>query len=140
MRQQERVIAAATLLATQERGTLIVNRTAVDSTKTNCWWTADDVLQLAPCPVPDDRKRQELQSSDPPEVHEFDAWCYRKYISTETGTARLLLPVHNGAGMAELIQKKMPQMKIVLTSSAIASSGIGETTARTGGDALLTTG
>ena len=123
LRKQGREIAATSLLATQQNGTLIINRTSADFSKAHCWWTAEDVLQLAPCSAPDDEQRKALQCADPPRAHDFDQWCYRRYISTHTGCATLVCPVYNGSGMAELIKRRRPDMKVVQSWSVIASAG-----------------
>jgi hypothetical protein len=129
LRKQGREIAAASLLASHDTGTLIVNRTTADFATAHCWWTAENVLQIAPCPAPDDEQRKTLQVAVPPRAHQFDQWCYRRYISTDTGTATLVCPVYNGARMAELLQKSKPRMTIVLSWSAVASAEQGDGTA-----------
>lgn len=129
LRKQGREIAAASLLASQDAGTLIVNRTTADFSTAHCWWTAENVLQRAPCPAPEDEQRKTLQAAVLPTAHEFDQWCYRRYISTDTGTATLVCPAYNGVRMAELLVKSKPRMKIVLSWSAVACIEQGDETA-----------
>lgn len=124
LRNQNRAIAAAALLSAHDSGTLIVNRTTADFSKANCWWTPDDILTIAPCEMPDDKERRELQSSDS-EVHDFDLWCFQRYLSTESGSAMLILPVYNGARMASILKTRKPNMKLVLSWSAFVSSANG---------------
>jgi hypothetical protein len=118
LRNQGRAIAAAELIAAYDSGTLIVNRTDAGFMKANCWWTPDDVAEIAPCGVPTDDERKAMHSATIPAPHEFDDWCVRTYIATETGTARLILPVQNGARMAQMLKNQRPRMNIILSSSA----------------------
>lgn len=128
LRKQGREIAVASLLASQNTGTLIVNRTTSDFSTAHCWWTAEDVLRIAPCAAPDDEQRKALQVAGPQGAHEFDVWCYQRYLSTSTGIATLVCPAYNGNRMADLIKKSKPLMKIVLSWSAVASAEQGHTT------------
>ncbi len=120
LRDQNRAIAAAVLLSAHDAGTLIVNRTTPDFTKSNCWWTPDDILTIAPCDMPDDNERRKLQSSDS-KAHDFDLWCFQKYLSIDSGSAVLILPVYNGARMASILKLRKPNIKLVLSWSALVS-------------------
>jgi len=121
LRRDGRVIAAAELLTTAQGGTLIVDRPGfkVSPTDTHCWWTNENVPELSPVSIPTDDERMELlKGTNEMTVHEFDDWCWRRYLAPDGGTAALVTPPHHGAAMASKLREHLPNLVVVNLWSA----------------------
>ncbi len=122
LRNDGRATPAATLVSNAIEGTLIVDRPGFNFKKTHCWWTDENVAEISPVPIPTDDERMEI-CTDTKETtpHEFDLWCWRRYISPETGSATLVTPPHHGEAMASKIREKLPSLSCVASWSAVAA-------------------
>jgi|LakMenE01Jun11ns_1017448.scaffolds.fasta_scaffold9511445_2 hypothetical protein len=120
LRRNGRARPAAEMLDTATSGTLIVDRPGFNFRATQCWWTNEDVRELSPVPVPTDDDRIELcKQTKETTVHEFDLWCWERYISPDTGSAILVTPPHHGETMAAKIRERQPGLERVMSWSAI---------------------
>jgi hypothetical protein len=119
LRQQARLISKESILANATPGTLIVDAASFNSGTTHCWWTAENVLELAPM------KRlsfEELCEHCKPEdlpVDPYSEWCYEQYLHEEQGRA-LLVATGRARREAQQLLQQRPDLKIVCTSSGLA--------------------
>jgi hypothetical protein len=118
-----------------EPGTLIVYRKShrVHPSCSECWWTPIDVeseyrSQHA-------ARRSQSHGSGASETGsgaletapaeaaaaEFDAWCYRTFLSPELGTARMLA-VTSGAKVAERLKRAQPRATVCYIQSPILNA------------------
>lgn len=120
LRREGRAKPAEEMLDIATSGTLIVDRPGFNFKGTQCWWTNENVLDRSPVSIPTDDERIELclQNTETT-VHEFDAWCWKRYISRDTGSAILVTPPHHGEEMATRIGKHQPGLECVKSWSAI---------------------
>ena len=122
LRRNGRATSAAVFLASADDGTLIIDRPGFNYKATHCWWTEDNVERLSPVPIPTDAERMDLCTRTKEMTpHEFDLWCWRRYISPETGVATLITPPHHGEAMATLLRKRLPNLSFVMSWSAVAA-------------------
>lgn len=120
LRRVGRATPAAEMLDTATSGTLIMNRPGFNFKATQCWWTSEDVRELSPVPIPTDDDRIELcKQTKETTAHEFDLWCWERYISPATGSAILVTPPHHGEAMATKLQERSPGLKRVVSWSVI---------------------
>jgi hypothetical protein len=122
LRKQGRATPPAVLLSTASGGTLIVDRPGYDFKTTHCWWTDENVTEIAPMPIPTDAERLDLctetKKSTP---HDFDLWCWQRYISPTTGSAAIVTPPRHGEAIAVKIREHLPSLSCVKSWSAIAA-------------------
>jgi hypothetical protein len=120
LRENGRVTSVADLLSNTNSGTLIVDRPGVNLKATHCWWTNENVADLSPVPIPADDERlghcMETRGAIP---HEFDVWCWQRYISPLTGSAKLVSPPRHGKAMAAKVREQLPDLDYVRSWSAI---------------------
>ena len=122
LRKAGRATPAAILLSNASGGTLIVDRPGFNLKATHCWWTDENVAEIAPVPIPTDDERMDLCTETKETTpHEFDLWCWRRYISPSTGSATLVTPPHHGEAMASKIRAHLPSLSCVTSWSAIAA-------------------
>ena len=122
LRKHGRATPAAVLLSTASGGTLIVDRPAFNLKATRCWWTDENVAEIAPVPIPTDDERMELCTGTKETTpHEFDLWCWQRYLSPSTGSATLVTPPRHGEAMASKIREHLPSLSCVTSWSAIAA-------------------
>lgn len=120
LRQRGRATSAAEMLKTAIGGTLIVDRPGFNFKATHCWWTNENIAELSPVPIPTDEDRIELcKQTKATTAHEFDLWCWQRYISPDSGSATLLTPPHHGEGIATRIREQQPGLAYVTSWSAI---------------------
>ena len=121
LRRNGRATPAAVFLTNANVGTLIVDRPGFSFKATHCWWTDDNVEELSPVPIPTDDERMDLCTQTMETIpHEFDLWCWGRYISPVTGVATLITPAHHGEAMATTLRKRLPDLSCVLSWSAVA--------------------
>lgn len=106
-----------------EPGTLIVYRKShrVHPSRSECWWTPVDVESEFRDRPPARREVQPRVEGAPQAgaaAAEFDAWCYRTYLSPDLGTARMLA-VTSGAKVAERLRRARPRAKVCYILSPI---------------------
>ena len=81
-----------------------------------------NLAEIAPMPIPTDAERlnfcTETKETTP---HEFDLWCWQRYISPTTGSAVLVTPPHHGEAIASKIREHLPSLSCVTSWSAIAA-------------------
>ncbi len=122
LRKDGRATPAAILLSNVSGGTLIIDRPGFKFKATHCWWTHESVAEISPFPIPTDDERMilctETKETTP---HEFDLWCWRRYISPVTGSATLITPPHGGEAMASKIRENLQSLSCVKSWSAIAA-------------------
>jgi hypothetical protein len=122
LRKQGRATRPAVLLSAASRGTLIVDRPGFNFKVTHCWWTDENLAEIAPMPIPTDAERlnfcTETKETTP---HEFDLWCWQRYLSPTTGSAVLVTPPHHGEAIASKIREHLPSLSCVTSWSAIAA-------------------
>jgi len=122
LRKQGRATPLAVLLSTASGGTLIVDRPGYNFKTTHCWWTDENVTAIAPMPIPTDAERLDLCTENKKSTpHEFDLWCWQRYISPTTGSAALVTPPHHGEAIASRIREHLPSLSCVKSWSAIAA-------------------
>ena len=94
-------------------GTLIVDSPTIGWNTRHCWWSPDDILELAPHPIPTSTDRNSHIHETTDKLHlDFDEWCFEKYLSPDTGTA-ILLTTRNGIDYANRIREQNPKLKII---------------------------
>jgi len=124
LRRKGRATPAAEILDTATSGTLIVDRPGFNFKATQCWWTNENVLELSPVPIPTDADRIELcRQTKETTAHEFDLWCWERYISPDTGSAILVTPPHHGEAMADKMRERQPGLERVMSWSVIPAMG-----------------
>ena len=77
------------------------------------WWTADDILDLAPCDPPEFEKLDFLGFQPP---HEFIEWCHKQYLNESCGTATLCVPPYSwspGRDFGRGLCERHPNVKVV---------------------------
>lgn len=122
LRNSGRVTSASILLSNANGGTLIVDRPGFNFKATHCWWTNENVAELAPVPIPTDDERMNLGAETKTTTpHEFDLWCWQRYISPRTGSATLVTPPRHGEAIASKIRNQLPSLSCVRSWSAIAA-------------------
>jgi hypothetical protein len=122
LRRNGRAAPEAEMLDTAASGTLIIDRPGFNFKGTHCWWTNDNVFDLSPVPIPTDDERIDLcKETKETTAHEFDAWCWKRYISRDTGSAILVTPPHHGEAVATRIREQQPGLKCVTSWSAVAA-------------------
>lgn len=120
LRRQGRAMPAATLLAENPSGTLIVDRPGFKLNGGNCWWTGDDIAELSPFLIPtDDGRLRQLEQTKGSSPLEFDKWCWERYISPTSGAAVLVTPARRGDVIAMKLRKRLPQLALVTSWSAV---------------------
>jgi hypothetical protein len=120
LRRRGRATSAAEIVDAATSGTLIVDRPGFNFDTTHCWWTNEDVRELSPVPLPTDADRIQLcKQTRETTAHEFDLWCWERYISPDTGSAILVTPPHHGEAMATQIQQRKPGLERVISWSVI---------------------
>lgn len=120
LRTNGRVTPAAMLLSNANGGTLIVDRPGFNFKSTHCWWTNENVADVSPVPIPTDDERLALcTETNATTPHDFDLWCWKRYISPLTGSATLVAPPHHGEAFANTIRERLPDLGLVSTWSAI---------------------
>ncbi len=120
LRKNGRVIPATSLLTNTTGGTLIVDRPGFNFKATDCWWTKEDVSELSPVPVPTDEERIDLcTETKQMTAHEFDVWCWQRYISPDSGSATLVAPPRHGEAMSTRIREHLPDLRCVTSWSAV---------------------
>ena len=100
-------------------GWLIVDSPSMCSAVTQCWWTPTASGQLAPMPEPTDVERSDVFRDDNAEkqAHPYDTYCYDRYISLESGTAKLVAG-RRGQEVARRLCERYPKLQVVRTWSA----------------------
>ena len=94
-------------------GTLIIEQ----AQKQGCrfWWVSDDVLSLAPVPVP---PFDDIDFIQPDRQQPFVAWCFEQYVSPSTG--RALLTRYKGPALPrgfvspQFFTNRFPSARIVV--------------------------
>lgn len=97
-------------------GTLIVEYGL--KAPTRVWWTAINVLALAPSPPPSEREVQLLRHM--PEPHSFVGWCHKRFLDDESGKAILTHPtdVPDGCSFARHFRERFPDISTIETVQA----------------------
>ena len=97
------------------QGTLIIEQ--ANKCPVRVWWTPDDVLALAPCPPPA-AEELDISGCRSAEPHEFVAWCHRRYLDEDAGSARLTHPalaLPPGLFFARFFEGRFPQITAIDT-------------------------
>jgi hypothetical protein len=103
-------------------GTLIVNRPGFNFKSSHCWWTNENVPEVSPVSIPtDDERRELLKRTNGVSAHEFDEWCWQRYLAPNGGTATLVAPPHHGETMASKLRDYLPNLIVVKSWSAVAA-------------------
>lgn len=122
LRRKGRSMPAAMFLANTKEGTLIVDRPGLHFRTSHCWWTKESVVDCFPAVIPtDDDRMEQFKQSNGARPHEFDLWCWRRYLSRETGSAILITPAHDGEAMATVLRERLPTLSCVKSWSAVAA-------------------
>jgi hypothetical protein len=120
LRRRGRATPVVEMLNNMTGGTLIVDRPGFNFKATNCWWTSENLTDLSPVPIPTDDDRIKLfKQTRGTTAHEFDLWCWQRYIAPDTGSAILFAPPHHGEEMARAIRERLPGLGCVMSWSAI---------------------
>ncbi len=122
LRNSGRATPVSILLTNPSNGTLIVDRPGFNFKYTHCWWTNENVAEISPVPIPTDDERMNLcYEANSTIAHEFDLWCWQRYLSPRTGSATLVTPPRHGKEMAYKIRQRLPSISCVMSWSAIAA-------------------
>lgn len=122
LRRDGRALPAAVFLAQTHRGTLIIDRPGINFRKTRVWWTDENVIDITPVPIPTDEERLQLcVRTNGLTPHEFDLWCWRRYLSPDTGGATLITPLRHGERLANMLKSRLPHLACVTSWSAVAA-------------------
>jgi hypothetical protein len=120
LRRKGRATPMEEMLSAATSGTLIVDRPGLNFKATQCWWTSENIFELSPMPIPTDAERIEhFEQTTEERAHEFNLWCWQRYLSPDTGSAILLTPPDHGEAMATKIHDRMPGFECVMSWSAI---------------------
>ena len=120
LRVNGRIISPEGVCSAEEGGTLIVDRPGYTWGTTHCWWTTDRVADCAPVAIPTDDERMNLcKETSQTAAHPFHAWCWNRYLSPATGTAKLVA-TRQGESAAKRIRKRTTAANLVYSWSAPA--------------------
>jgi hypothetical protein len=116
VKQQGRWMTQSDFQQSDEPGTLIVYRKSHRNhpSRSECWWTPLDIESEYCNHNPGTRahvSRSVETTRGNAAAAEFDAWCYKTFLSPELGTARMLA-VTSGAKVAERLRRARPRAKV----------------------------
>lgn len=90
-----------------DAGTLIVDSPTVGWAITQCWWTPENILDLAPDSIPSADERDRYLRSNPDRLElPFDRWVSARYLDANAGTA-ILLGYRRGDAVARRITNRV---------------------------------
>ncbi len=94
-------------------GTLVV-----EQAHKNCvrfWWTEQNVMLEAPTQCPPEQELDYMRIAEP---HPFVSWCYRRYLSADSGEAFLTVPPYTfppGFVEESFFKGRFPELRVLMT-------------------------